>query len=368
MSWPGPGDSYQGDRDEIDAAIRRVLDSGWYVLGKEVEAFEAEFSTYIGTSDAVGVASGTDAIAIALRACGVGRGDRVATVSHTASATAAAIEMVGADPVFVDVDEVSMVMDLESLARTVEHVGGVRAVVPVHLYGQPVDMPTLVEMARGWDAAVVEDAAQAHGARVAGRRVGSWGDAAAFSCYPTKNLGALGDAGAITTRDELAAQARLIRQYGWRERYISDFPGMNSRLDPLQAAVLRVKLRHLEQDNAQRNIVASWYDELLPEAVTKPQVVGTATHAFHQYVIRVADRDSLVSHLSRDGIPATVLYPRPVHLQPAYRGRLPRDPHGLPVTESVCNSLVCLPTHPMLLRTQVEAVARSVAAWVVQQP
>lgn len=366
MSWPGPGSSYAAQRGEIDEAVRRVLDSGWYILGKEVEAFEAEFSSYIGTPSAVGVGSGTDAIAIALRACGVGPGDKVATVSHTASATVAAIEMAGAEPVLVDIDDRSMVMDVESLTRTVDEVGGVRAVVPVHLYGQPADMPRVLEAARRWSAAVVEDAAQAHGATIDGRRVGSWGDAAAFSCYPTKNLGALGDAGVVTASSEVATQARLLRQYGWRERYISEVPGINSRLDPLQAAILRVKLWALDRDNERRNVVASWYDELLPRSITRPAVIGDAMHVFHQYVIRVAGRDSLVAHLAKDGIPAPVLYPVPVHLQPAYRDRLFRDPRGLRVTESVCSSLLCLPMHPMLERAQVETVAQSVTTWAEQ--
>jgi dTDP-4-amino-4,6-dideoxygalactose transaminase len=368
VSWPGPAASYAAQRAEIDDAIRRVLDSGRYILGEEVDGFEAEFAAFVGTRDAVGVASGTDALAVALRACGVGLGDRVATVSHTASATVAAIELAGAEPVLVDVDDTSMVMDVGSLARTLEDVDRVRAVVPVHLYGQPVDMPAVLDVARANGALVVEDAAQAHGAKVAGRRVGAWGDAAAFSCYPTKNLGALGDAGVVTANAETAAQARLIRQYGWRERYVSDFPGINSRLDPLQAAVLRAKLRQLDADNDQRAVVASWYDEVLPAAVTKPAISESTSHVFHQYVIRVADRGSLLAHLAAAGVPASVLYPVPIHRQPAYAGRLRCDPAGLVVTDAVCGSLVCLPMHPLLTRAQVEFVADSVATWLERQP
>lgn len=364
MNWPGPRDSYAAQRNDIDAAIARVLESGWYILGDEVSAFEREFAQFVGSVDAIGVGNGTDGLVVALRACGVRPGDSVATVSHTAVATVAAIEMAGARPLLVDIDETTMTMDPASLRRTLDAAGGAQAIVPVHLYGHPAPMPEIMAVAEAYGSSVIEDAAQAHGALAAGRPVGTWGRAASFSCYPTKNLGALGDAGVVTVMDaQVGELARLVRQYGWRERYISDIPGVNSRLDPIQAAVLRVKLGRLAADNALRRQVAARYDALLPAAVQRPTVRDGFEHVYHQYVIRTDDRDDLAGHLRKEGVPTAVLYPEPVHRHPAYRDRVASDPNGLPVSEEVCRTLLCLPMHPLLAREAVAKVAAHVADW-----
>jgi dTDP-4-amino-4,6-dideoxygalactose transaminase len=361
VSWPGPREAYLDRKQLLDDAIAGALASGMYILGPEVEAFEQEFAAFVGTEDAVGVASGTDALVVALRAVGIGPGDRVATVSHTAVATVAAIEMTGAAAVLVDIDPASMTMDPASLARTVDAVGGVAAVVPVHLYGHPADLTRIGDWAAGQDVAVVEDCSQAHGASWLGRQVGTWGSAAAYSCYPTKNLGALGDAGVLTSSRAIADQARLIRQYGWQERYISAIPGINSRLDPVQAAVLRVRLAHLAQDNAARRQVAAWYGEHLPTGVTRPAVAREAVHVYHQYVVQVSRRDQHLAAMRSDGVPVALLYPQPVHTQPAYQGRVAIDPAGLPVTEQVRDALLCLPMHPLMTEQHVLEACASLA-------
>ena len=253
-----PHANYHAHRTEIDAAVQRVLDSGWYILGEEVVAFEREFADYVGASHAVGVASGTDALELALRACGVGAGDLVFTVAHTAVATVAAIELTGATPLLVDICPHSYTMDADCFQAALRDPppGRPRAVVPVHLYGHPADMPSICRIAMEYGLYVVEDCAQAHGAVIDGRTVGAWGHMAAFSFYPTKNLGALGDGGAVVSGDAgMAEKVRALRQYGWRKRYVSAAPGGNSRLDPLQAAILRAKLPHLHSENGDRKSV-----------------------------------------------------------------------------------------------------------------
>ena len=263
-----PGYAYTERRVEIDEVTRRVLESGTYILGPQVEAFEEEFAAYIGVRHGVGVANGTDALELALRAIGIGPGDAVFTVSHTAVATVAAIGRCGALPVFVDVDPSTYTMDPEKLASAIRSSDKRRdirpaAVVPVHLYGQMADMPAILDLSRAAGLKVVEDCAQAHGARLAGRRAGTWGDAAAFSFYPTKNLGAFGDGGLVATDDAaLASNVRRLRQYGWSEARVSIRPGANSRLDELQAAILRVGLRYLDADNERRRATARLYDQL----------------------------------------------------------------------------------------------------------
>jgi dTDP-4-amino-4,6-dideoxygalactose transaminase len=359
VSWPGPRETYLQQREVLDAALARVLESGQYILGPEVEAFELEFAEYTGAGAAVGVGSGTDAVEIALRALGIGVGDKVATVSHTAVATVAAIERCGAEPVLADIDPVTMTLDVASLDRLLDAVAGIRAVVPVHMYGHPADMSGILERASEAVVHVVEDCAQAHGAEWAGRQVGTWGAAGAFSCYPTKNLGALGDAGVIACSAELAEQVRLVRQYGWRERYISATKGLNSRLDPLQAAVLRTRLAGLDDANADRRRVAGWYHERLPRTVAPPVVREEAQHAYHQYVVRVPKRDQLAAAMRSSGIPVAILYPEPVHTQPAYAGRVLLDPAGLRETEKLRDELLCLPMHPLLTEEQVGRVCEA---------
>jgi dTDP-4-amino-4,6-dideoxygalactose transaminase len=325
-----PGRDYRHNQTEIDAAVRRVLDSGWYILGPEVGAFEAEFASYLGLKEAIGVASGTDAVELALRGLEIGPGDAVYTVSNTAVATVAAIERAGATPILVDVGEGTGTMDPDSLARAVSagSAGDARpaAVVAVHLYGQPAPMDEILAIARTAGLCVVEDCAQAHGARLDGRMAGTMGHVAAFSFYPTKNLAALGDGGCVVTDDATAAtRIRELRQYGWRQRYVSAVPGLNSRLDEVQAAVLRARLPRLETDNDRRREIAARYDAgLQGSAVTLPVARSGVGHVYHQYVIRAARRDHLVSRLRDSGIGTAIHYPVPIHLQPGYAGRLPR--------------------------------------------
>lgn len=363
-----PKANYLAHQEEIDEAIRLVLDRGWYILGNEVSAFEKEFADYIGVSHAVGVGSGTDAIQLALRVLGIGPGDAVLTVSHTAVATVAAIELVGATPVFVDIDPATYTMDISALETVIaeQKSRALKAIIPVHLYGHPANMPAIVEIAEKHGLYVIEDCAQAHGAAIGGRKAGSWGHMGAFSFYPTKNLGALGDGGALVCSDKtLAAKARLIRQYGWSERYISEMAGMNTRLDELQAAVLRVKLRHLDAENGRRLEIAKAYDAALQTCgLTLPRSAAGATHVYHQYTILTPRRDELAVFLKTEGINTAILYPSPVHLQPAYRGRVKSLAGGLPVSERVCRELLCLPMYPQLEEAQVRRIIDQVRRWV----
>ncbi len=350
---------FRAHETEIRAAIERVLVSGHYILGPEVESFEGEFAVYQGGGYTVGVANGTEAIELALRATGVKAGDAVATVANTVSATAAAIEQIGARLVFVEIDPATMLMSAVALAAVLEQEGGaVKAVVPVQLYGQPAAMDCIVETARAHGAKVVEDCAQAHGAVWRGRKAGTWGDAAAFSFYPTKNLGALGDGGGVFTRDgEVAACVRQLRQYGWRERYVSEIPGRNSRLDEVQAAVLRVKLRYLEAENAVRRALAARYLERLGEAGLRlPAVADGAEPVWHQFVVRTAEREALRERLAARGIMCGVLYPVPLHWQPAYA----QPGVSLPETERACAEVLSLPVHPGLAVADVDRVCAEI--------
>jgi dTDP-4-amino-4,6-dideoxygalactose transaminase len=361
-----PRAGYLEHRAGIDAAVRRVLESGWYIQGREAEAFEQEFAAFLGLRHAIGVGNGTDALELALRACGAGPGDLVFTVSHTAVATVAAIESAGATPVLVDVDPVTCTMDPESLRQALANApaGTPKAVIPVHLYGHPADLPAIVGIARGRGLAVIEDCAQAHGALLGGRLAGTFGDLAAFSFYPTKNLGAMGDGGMVATDDAaLADRVRLLRQYGWRERYVSDIPGRNSRLDELQAAILRVRLPHLARENDGRRALARTYAALLAGAgLSLPETRPGAVHVFHQYAVRLPRRDELRAHLQRAGIGTLVHYPVPVHLQPAYRGRLAAAV-PLPRTEQVAREVLSLPMYPQLRDDQCRRVCAEVLAF-----
>jgi dTDP-4-amino-4,6-dideoxygalactose transaminase len=350
-----PHANYLAHRGEIDTAIARVLNAGRYILGPEVESFEREFAAYLGVAHVVGVANGTDALAIALRACGIGPGDQIATVSHTAVATVAAIELMGAIPVLVDIDPATFTIDCDALEKL-----DVRAILPVHLYGHPADMPRIIdlaELAQRRGVKVIEDCAQSHGASIDGRNTGAWGDAAAFSFYPTKNLGAIGDGGAVATNDpHVADRARSLREYGWKERYVSESPGMNSRLDELQAAILRVKLRHLDRANARRREIADAYSSALAGTdLVLPTTQPRAVHAWHQYVIRSSQRDRLREALRQHGIGTLIHYPVPVHMQPAYRGRLNHGP--LPESERAAEEVLSLPIYPELGSDATNAVA-----------
>lgn len=351
--------AYRRLRPEIDEAIARVTAGGWYILGPEVRAFEEEFAAWLGVGHAAGVASGTDAVLLALRALGIGPGDEVISVAHTAVATVAAVELSGATPRLVDIDPATYTLDPAQLAAAVTP--RTRAIIPVHLYGGAADMDAILAVARAHDLLVIEDCAQAHGTCYRGRKVGKFGDAAAFSFYPTKNLGALGDGGAVATnRPEVAERLRLLRQYGWRERYVSDVPGYNSRLDELQAAILRVRLRHLDEENEARRRLAAVYDEALAGLpIALPSAMADVDHVYHLYVIAAAERDALAAHLAARGITTGVHYPVPVHLQPAY-AHLGYGPGSLPHTEWAARSVLSLPMYPDLSETTVQTVAATI--------
>jgi len=347
---------YQSIKPEIDAAVAQVLERGWFILGEEVATFEAEFAAYCEARFCVGVGSGTEAIHLALRAVGVQPGDEVITVANAGVPGVAAIELAGGRPVFVDVEPESLNMDPARVKAAIS--SRTRAILPVHLYGHPADLDPILEIARQHGLAVVEDAAQAHGARYKDRRVGGIATAGVFSFYPTKNLGAYGDGGAIVTNDpDLADRVRLLRQYGWRQQYHSVVRGLNSRLDEIQAAILRVKLRHLDTWNAQRRRLAHHYSALLVGSpLHLPQSQPYADHVFHLYVVRSTQRDALREHLKQAGIGTGIHYPLPAHLQPAYAS-LGGRPGDLPVTEQAAREVLSLPLYPELTVGQIEAVS-----------
>ncbi len=353
-----PKAQYLHYKAEIDQAIAKVLDKGRYILGEEVAAFELEFAAYVGTKRAFGVANGTDALHLAIRACDIGPGDEVITVAHTAVATVAAIELSGATPVLVDIEPDCYTIDLAKIEQAITD--RTKAIIPVHIYGQPAQIVPLMKLAQSRGIKLIEDCAQAHGATFNGKRVGSFGDLGCFSFYPTKNLGAIGDGGGIVTNDHaLAQKVALLREYGWKDRYVSLMPGTNSRLDELQAAILRVKLRHLDADNARRAQLAHLYaTELAETAVTLPVTRQGAAHVFHLYVIRSGDRDALQKALADRDINALVHYPMPIHLQPAYRDYIR---HGdMTETERAAEEILSLPMYPELTEEEVMKVAKTV--------
>lgn len=372
-----PRANYRAHKKEIDSAVQRVLKRGRYVLGEEVEAFEQEFSRYIGTRFAVGVGSGTDALQLAIRASGIGPGDAIITVSHTAVATVAAIELTGSAVVLVDIDLDTYTMDPGRLEQAIHSFASSRssfkarlkAILPVHLYGHPANMTAICEIAKRHNLHVIEDCAQSHGAEIEGRKTGAWGNVAAFSFYPTKNMGALGDAGAVATNDEhLAEKVRRMREYGWRQRYVSESPGTNSRLDELQAAILRVKLRHLDRENDRRRRLAGLYCSLLSRSqLILPRAKPNVTHVYHQFVVRSTHRDGLRSFLTANSIGTLVHYPVPVHLQPAYNRRVLVGNGGLHNTEQLCREILSLPMHPQLSTEQVRRVCGLVEEWTNQR-
>jgi dTDP-4-amino-4,6-dideoxygalactose transaminase len=352
-----PQAQYLAHKAEIDAAMQAVLDGGRYVLGPETAAFEREFAAWVGVGHAIGVANGTDALHLALRALDVGHGDEVITVSHTAVATAAAVTLAGAVPVLCDIEADTCTIDPALIERQITT--RTRAIIAVHLYGQAADMDAILEIGKRRGLPVIEDCAQAHGARFRGRRVGTMGALACFSFYPTKNLGAIGDGGAVVTGDDaLGARVRLLREYGWAERYVSHTEGWNSRLDELQAAILRVKLHYLDADNASRRRIAARYGvELADTGLVLPVTQEGSEHVYHLYVVRSDRRDALNAHLQARGIAAGIHYPVPIHLQPAYR----RTPSlSLPVTERASREVLSLPIYPELSDTDVATVIAAV--------
>lgn len=344
--------------DEIAPALLRVAERGWFLLGEETESFEEEFAAYIGTRHAVAVNSGSDALFLTLQALGIQAGDEVITVSHTFISTVDAVIRNGATPVFVDIDPETYCVDAAQIeARITDKT---KLILPVHLYGHPAEMDAILAVATRHGLRVIEDACQAHGARYRGRKVGRFGAAACFSFYPTKNLGAYGDGGIVVTDDaDLAARLRMARNYGQRRKYYHEFVGINSRLDEIQAAVLRVKLKHLDRWNARRRAIARNYDEgLQGSTLVLPHERPYAESMYHLYVVRCAERDRLQQQLLERGVHTQIHYPVPVHRQAAY-AQLARDP-SLPVTERVCGEILSLPMHPFLHDDEIEAILTAV--------
>ena len=358
---------FESIQAEVRAAIEDVLRSGRYILGPQVEAFEREMAAAGGVRHAIGVASGSDALLLALRAAGVSAGDEVIVPALSYIATADVVSLLGATPVFCDVLADTLNLDpaqIEShiTART-------KAVVPVHLFGQPADMGRIVPLARAAGLAVIEDAAQSVGATCGGRPAGSMGEFGCLSFYPTKNLGAYGDGGMVlTSLPEGAARLRSLRGHGAvAHKYISEELGWNSRLDELQAAILRVKLRHLQEWTAARQAHAAQYDKLLRAVpgLTLPRVAEGCTHVYHQYTVRVSDRERVQKHLAAQGIASTVYYPVPLHLQPMY-AHLGCAPGSMPRAERAALEVLSLPVYPELTAEQIERVAAAVAEAVVR--
>lgn len=353
-------------RGELIAAATRVIDRGWFILGEELEAFEREFAAWTGAAHAVGVGTGLDALALVLRAWReTGRlaaGDEVIVPAHTFIASVLAISEAGLKPVLAEPREEDFNICVESAAAKISR--RTRVIMPVHLYGQMADMRAVLELARQHGLLVLEDAAQAHGAALGGRRAGNWGDAAGFSFYPGKNLGALGDGGIITTQDaELAAVLRALRNYGSQRKYHHDFAGPNSRLDEIQAAFLRVKLPLLDADNQRRREIAACYREgIVNPALTLPRACkGEESHVWHLFVIRCPQRDSLQAYLNQRGIGTQIHYPVPPHRQPAYRELFAGA--SLPLSETLAGEVLSLPLSPVMTDEQVREVIAAVCDW-----
>ncbi len=355
------GAAYRELKTDIDTAIHRVLDSGWYILGPEVDAFEAEWAAYCGASHAVGLANGLDALILALRALDVGPGDEVIVPSNTYIATWLAVTAVGATPVPVEPGVGTFSIDPDRIAAAITP--ATKVILPVHLYGQPVDLDPILSLARDRGLLVVEDAAQAHGARYKGKRIGAHGDVVCWSFYPGKNLGALGDAGAVTTdRADIADRIRVLRNYGSRVKYVNEVQGVNSRLDPMQAAVLRAKLPHLEAWTERRRAIAAAYTEGLKHSgLILPQVPAWSDPVWHLFVVRSAARDALQEALTAAGIGTMIHYPIPPHMQAAYVN-LGATADAWPVARQLAGEVLSLPIGPHLSMADADRVIAAVLA------
>lgn len=347
---------YQAIKPEIDSAIARVLDRTDFILGEEVRRFQEEFASYCQVEHAVGLDSGTSALELGVRALGIGAGDEVLVPANSFIASASAVSFTGATPVFVDVDPVTYNIDVQQLAQRITP--RTKAIMPVHLYGQPAEMDAIMEVVERYGLFVIEDACQAHGARYKGRRVGSIGHVGAFSFYPGKNLGAYGDGGALVTNDpHIADRVRMMRNYGQREKYHHVSLGWNRRLDTIQAAVLQVKLRYLDEWNALRRRWAALYDQLLEDIdVVRPVAAPSGEHVYHLYVVQVEERDRLQTYLAANGIATGIHYPIPIHLQRVYAD-LGYQTGDFPVSERCAPRLLSLPMFPELKAEEVEFIA-----------
>ena len=355
------GAQYRSIREEINAAIERVLIAQHFILGPEVKALEQEVAQYCGRKFGVGVGSGTDALTLALCACGIGPGDEVIVPSFTFIATADCVSLLGATPVFVDIESETFCIDPLQIARKITD--RTRAIIPVHLYGQMADMDPILKVARAHNLLVIEDTAQAIGATYRGQKAASLGDAGCLSFFPSKNLGGYGDGGMVVTdSEELAKQLRSLRAHGTTKKYFSVRQGWNSRLDELQAAILRVKLGHLDEWSGARRSRAAYYDRLLQgiPGVERPKTAENREHVFHQYTVRVAQREAVSKELAERGIPSTVYYPVPIHLQPIYDS-LGYKQGDLPETERASHEVLSLPIYPELTDLQIESVVASLA-------
>ncbi len=358
------GIQHRNLRSEINSVIEGILDRGDFILGQDVARFEEEFAAYCGTKYAVGVDSGLSALELSLRAYGIGAGDEVIVPAHTFTATAAAVTFAGATPVFVDANPVTLCIDVEKIEAAITT--QTKAILPVHLYGLPADMDEIWTIAKRHNLIVIEDACQAHGAMYKGRRTGNLGHAAGFSFYPTKNLGACGDAGIVTTNDVYIAETiKALRNCGQRSKNIHELPPFNHRLDNLQAAILRVKLCYLDQWIDSRRQLAILYTRLLADLhIVTPLEPVNYKHVYHLYVIRSENRDALQIHLKERGIGTAIHYPTPVHLQPFYSNGI--DRHGqFPVAEKICNEILSLPLYPELTEEQVGVVASEITGLLV---
>lgn len=356
---------YRAIKDEIDAAVFSVLESGRFILGPQVSAFEGEVADYLGVKHAVGVASGTDALLIALRALGVGAGDEVIVPAYSFFATAGAVLSVGARPVFVDVQPGTYLMDVAQIEAVITPRS--KAILPVHLYGQPADMDEILSLAQKHHLAVIEDNAQAFGAEYKGKKTGAIGEIGCLSFFPSKNLGGYGDGGMVTTNDDrLAEQARMLRTHGWKKKYYPEMLGYNSRLDELQAAVLRVKLRHIEAWNRRRREIAAAYNRLLADLpVGLPVEAPDRTHIYHLYVISFSQRDELQQQLREAGIASEVYYPQPLHLAEPCRG-LGYRPDQFPVAERSSKELLALPIYPEMGPSHLDEISHFMQAVVLK--
>jgi len=353
------GAAYRELKAEIDVSVSRVIESGCYILGPEVEAFEMEWATYCEANYAVGLANGLDALTLALRALDIGPGDEVIVPSNTYIATWLAVSAVGAVPVPVEPDPETYNIDPTRIEDAIT--SRTRALLPVHLYGQSVDLDMILKIALRHDLRVIEDAAQAHGARYKGRRIGAHGDIVCWSFYPGKNLGALGDAGAITTNDAyLAKRVAILRNYGSHQKYLNEEQGINSRLDPIQAAVLRVKLSHLDNWNERRRNMAHYYNEKLCKTkLSLPKVPNWAEPVWHLYVVRHADRGALQKNIAKKGIGTLIHYPIPPHMQAAYVD-LGYSKNAFPLARKFADEVLSLPIGPQFSSKDCEAVVHAI--------
>jgi dTDP-4-amino-4,6-dideoxygalactose transaminase len=350
-------------QDEIESAVLKALRSGSYILGNELLKLEKSFANYIDVEHCIGVANGTDALEIALLSLDIGPGDEVITVSHTAVATISAIKSTGATPVLVDIDPEYFTMDPSQLTSVLND--KTKAIIAVHLYGMSVDLDAIQNFCKQNRIFLIEDVAQAHGALWNGRKLGSFGDVACFSCYPTKNLGAIGDAGLITVKNsEIAKKIRGLREYGWAsKRNFSEYFGRNSRLDEIQAAILNIKLKYLDKTNASRKSLADNYINRLKtiKSVITPKCRKGSDHVYHLFVVKCSKRDELISYLNKNGIVAGIHYPTPVHLQLGFKGKIKTSPLGLKNTENIAKEIISLPLYPEMTSLELDKVIKTIA-------